>query len=56
MADVLVVLTVFVFFGLCVALVWGCDKIIGPDDGQTVDAPACDLPVEDGLPVEQVGP
>jgi hypothetical protein len=55
MADVLVVLTVFVFFGLCVALVWGCDKIIGPDDDQTVDATSGGLPVEDGLPVEKVG-
>jgi hypothetical protein len=32
MADVWVVLTVLVFFGLCVALVRGCDVIIGPDD------------------------
>jgi hypothetical protein len=32
MADVWVVLATVAFFGLCVALVWGCDKIIGPDD------------------------
>jgi len=32
MADVFVVVTVLAFFGLCVALVWGCDRIIGPDD------------------------
>jgi hypothetical protein len=32
MADLFVVVTVLAFFGLCVALVWGCDKIIGPDD------------------------
>jgi hypothetical protein len=32
MADLFVVVTVLAFFGLCVALVWGCDRIIGPDD------------------------
>jgi hypothetical protein len=32
MADLWFVLVVLAFFGLCVALVWGCDKIIGPDD------------------------
>jgi hypothetical protein len=32
MADLWVVVTVLAFFGLCVALVWGCDRIIGPDD------------------------
>jgi hypothetical protein len=32
MADVWVVLTIVAFFALCVALVWGCDRIIGPDD------------------------
>ena len=32
MADLWVVLTVVGFFGLCVALVYGCDRIIGPDD------------------------
>jgi hypothetical protein len=32
MADLFVVVTVLAFFGLCVGLVWGCDKIIGPDD------------------------
>ena len=32
MADLWVVLTVLAFFGLCVALVRGCDQIIGPDD------------------------
>ena len=31
-ADLWVVLTVIGFFGLCVALVRGCDRIIGPDD------------------------
>jgi hypothetical protein len=32
MADVWVVLTVVAFFGACVGLVWGCDRIIGPDE------------------------
>jgi len=32
MADLWVVLTVVGFFGLCVAFVYGCDRIIGPDD------------------------
>ena len=32
MADLWVVLTLLAFFGLCVALVKGCDVIIGPDD------------------------
>lgn len=32
MADSWVVLTVIGFFAVCVALVWGCDRIIGPDD------------------------
>lgn len=32
MADVWVILTVVGFFGLCWALVLGCDRIIGPDD------------------------
>jgi hypothetical protein len=31
-ADLWVVLTIAGFFGLCVALVRGCDRIIGPDD------------------------
>jgi hypothetical protein len=32
MADLWVVLSVVAFFGLCVALVRGCDHIIGPDE------------------------
>ena len=32
MADFLVVVTVVGFFALCVAFVYGCDRIIGPDD------------------------
>jgi hypothetical protein len=37
MADVFVVVTVLAFFGLCAALVWGCDKIIGPDETGMLD-------------------
>jgi hypothetical protein len=32
MADFLVVVTVVAFFALCVAFVYGCDRIIGPDE------------------------
>ena len=32
MADLLVVVTIAVFFVLCVAFTKGCDIIIGPDD------------------------
>ena len=34
MADLWVVLTVVAFFGLCVAFVKGCDRIIGSDDAE----------------------
>jgi hypothetical protein len=40
MADLLVLLLVLGFFGLCVAFVYGCDRIIGPDDDADLDAPA----------------
>jgi hypothetical protein len=32
MADLWVVVTIVGFFALCVGFVWGCDRIIGPDD------------------------
>jgi hypothetical protein len=32
MADLLVVVTILAFFALCVAFVYGCDRIIGPDE------------------------
>jgi len=35
----IVVGMIIAFFGLCVGLVWGCDKIIGPDDTETLDLP-----------------
>ena len=47
MADLFVVVTVLAFFGLCVALVWGCDRIIGPDDASDLrdaDEPVGELP------------
>ena len=37
MADVFVVLTVLAFFALCVAFVYGCDRIIGPDEDYDLD-------------------
>jgi len=42
MADVWVVLAVIGFFGACVALVWGCDRIIGPDELEDA-SPGVDL-------------
>ena len=33
-ADLWVVLTVLAFFGVCVAFVRGCDRIIGPDEAE----------------------
>jgi hypothetical protein len=43
MADVWVLLVVVAFFGLCVALVWGCDRIIGPDELEDTDEAASDV-------------
>jgi hypothetical protein len=43
MADIWVVLTVVGFFAVCVGLVWGCDRIIGPDDLSDL-APDADTP------------
>ena len=52
MADLWVVLTVLAFFGLCVALVRGCDQIIGPDDESDLAA----TPVDDVAdPAAEVG-
>ena len=38
MADLLVLILVLGFFGLCVGFVYGCDRIIGPDDRTGIDA------------------
>ena len=37
MADLLVLILVLGFFGVCVAFVYGCDRIIGPDDDADLD-------------------
>jgi hypothetical protein len=34
MTDIVLVLTVVAFFALAALFVVGCDKIIGPDDGE----------------------
>jgi hypothetical protein len=40
MADVWVVLALIAFFGACAAFVWGCDRIIGPDElDETAEEP-----------------
>jgi hypothetical protein len=46
MADLWFVLVIVAFFGVCVALVWSCDRIIGPDDATTVDEPTVEPVVE----------
>ncbi len=53
MADLWVVVTVLAFFALCVAFVWGCDKIIGPDDDALLDETPDDAGAD--LPAEAVG-
>ena len=44
MRDVVVLAVISAFFGLCVAYVWWCDRIIGPDpvvlDDHNVDEPS----------------
>jgi len=40
MADVWVVLLIVAFFALCVGLVRGCDRIIGPDDAELAAPPS----------------
>jgi hypothetical protein len=37
MADFLVLVLVLGFFALCAGFVYGCDKIIGPDDDADLD-------------------
>ena len=37
MADFWVLIVILGFFGLCVAFIYGCDKIIGPDDDADLD-------------------
>lgn len=46
MADVWVLLLIVAFFGVCVALVRGCDRIIGPDDSEALETPPSETEVE----------
>ena len=46
MADLWVVLTVLAFFGLCVAVVKGCDIVIGPDADADLEAAPADEAAE----------
>jgi hypothetical protein len=46
MADLWVIVTVIGFFAMCVGFVWGCDRIIGPDDAS--DLAADDLVAAEG--------
>jgi hypothetical protein len=38
MRDVVLVSVLLAFVALCVAYVWACDKIIGPDDEADLEA------------------
>jgi hypothetical protein len=42
MADFFVVIGVLAFFALCVAFVYGCDRMIGPDDQSDLAIDAID--------------
>jgi hypothetical protein len=53
MADVWVLLLIFLFFAVCVALVRGCDRIIGGDE--TADLGAAEPTASDVREVEPVG-
>jgi hypothetical protein len=37
MRDVLMLLLIATFFALCIAYVWWCDRIIGPDPAEALD-------------------
>ena len=55
-ADLWVVLTVLAFFGVCVAFVRGCDRIIGPDDAEDFfDDESPESPVSAGVAEEVAG-
>ena len=47
MQDLIVVVVVFAFFGLCVAFVGGCSRILGSGE---LDAEASTASTEDGDP------
>jgi len=42
MDDLFYIAVVAVFFALMLALVWGCDKIVGPDEENLGAMPAVD--------------
>ena len=44
MRDVVVLAVITAFFALCVAYVWWCDRIIGPDPDRRCDDHAGDEP------------
>ena len=46
MADLWVLVTVIGFFAVCVGFVWGCDRIIGPDEDELLDDTSADVPGE----------
>jgi hypothetical protein len=46
MADLWVLVTVIGFFALCVGFVWGCDRIIGPDEAELLDESSAEVPGE----------
>jgi hypothetical protein len=46
MADVWVLLLIVAFFALCVGLVRGCERIIGPDDAEELAASRPEADVE----------
>jgi len=48
MADVWVLLLIVAFFALCVGLVRGCDRIIGPDDVDELASPPPEAETERG--------
>jgi hypothetical protein len=37
MRDVLMLLLIAAFFAVCIAYVWWCDRIIGPDQVDSVE-------------------
>ena len=51
MRDVLMLATIVAFFSLCIAYVWWCDRIIGPDpDGLADTAEPDALGVHEAAP------
>jgi hypothetical protein len=56
-ADALVLLLIAAFFGVCFALVRGCDHVIGADDAYELDVPEPrDTEPPDAAPLEAAAP